>query len=275
MSENALIKKENLLYEGKGKRLYKISQDSLKAIESTLKDSNINDKDFILAYFKDDLTAFNAQKKSSESGKGALNCQISTQIFKLLESKGVKTHHIATLDSNIMLCSKVQIIPIEVVVRNIATGSLTKRLGIKEGLLIKDTPLGAPLVEFYYKDDSLGDPIITHSHALLMGLAGSKELEILKLYALKVNDILREYFDKAGLNLIDFKLEFGRALCAFQGDSNKSSHYKGEILLADEISPDSCRLWDKKTNKKMDKDIFRQNLGDVVSAYKEVLARIK
>lgn len=297
MSENDLIKKENLLYEGKGKRLYKVTQDSIKAIESKLQDSKndskniessandsnkaiesspkINPQDVVLAYFKDDLTAFNAQKKSSESGKGALNCQISTQIFNLLESKGVKTHHIATLDSNIMLCSKVEIIPIEVVVRNIATGSLTKRLGIKEGLVIKDTPLHSPLVEFYYKDDSLGDPIITHSHCLMMGIASSKELEILKLSALKVNEILREYFDKAGLNLIDFKLEFGRSLSAFSGDSSKNSHYKGEILLADEISPDSCRLWDKNTNKKMDKDIFRQNLGNVVSAYREVLERIK
>lgn len=234
----------NLLYEGKGKKLYKTT------LENTL-----------LAAFKDDLTAFNAQKKSSEEGKGSLNCQISTQIFTLLESKGIKTHFLQTLQDKYMLCKSLEIIPIEVVVRNIATGGLSKRLGIQESLDIKDTPLKAPLVEFYYKDDSLNDPIITDSHCLLMGLANTDEIAKLKELALQVNEILKEYFDKASLRLIDFKLEFGR-------DSNKN------ILLADEVSPDSCRLWDKTTNKKMDKDIFRQNLGNVTSAYKEVLSRL-
>ena len=235
---------ENLLYEGKGKKLYKTS------INNTL-----------LADFKDDLTAFNAQKKSSEAGKGSLNCQISTQIFMLLESNKVGTHFIQTLQDKYMLCKQLEIIPIEVVVRNIATGSLSKRLGIAESLDIKETPLKSPLVEFYYKDDSLNDPIITDSHCLLMGIANNNEIAKLKELALNVNTILQVYFDKASLRLIDFKLEFGR-------DS------QGNILLADEISPDSCRLWDKQTNKKMDKDIFRQNLGNVTNAYQEVLERL-
>lgn len=235
---------ENLLYEGKGKKLYKTS------INNTL-----------LADFKDDLTAFNAQKKSSEAGKGSLNCQISTQIFMLLESNKVGTHFIQTLQDKYMLCKQLEIIPIEVVVRNIATGSLSKRLGIAESLDIKETPLKSPLVEFYYKDDSLNDPIITDSHCLLMGIANNNEIAKLKELALSVNTILQVYFDKASLRLIDFKLEFGR-------DS------QGNILLADEISPDSCRLWDKQTNKKMDKDIFRQNLGNVTNAYQEVLERL-
>ncbi|RDU67169.1 phosphoribosylaminoimidazolesuccinocarboxamide synthase [Helicobacter didelphidarum] len=238
------MQSQNLLYEGKGKRLYKI-----------------DNTDTLLSVFKDDLTAFNAQKKSSEKGKGSLNCQISSQIFKILESKNIKTHFIQTLNDNTMLCKKVQIIPIEVVVRNIATGSLIKRLGIAESLIIKDTPLRQPLVEFYYKDDALGDPIITDSHCLMMNLITSEEIKILKTIALQVNEILQEYFDRAGLNLIDFKLEFGR-------DKDNT------IILADEISPDSCRLWDKVTHKKMDKDIFRQNLGSVTSAYKEVLERL-
>lgn len=242
LQENLVV--SNLLYEGKGKKLY---------------DTSI--KDALLAEFKDDLTAFNAQKKSSEIGKGSLNCQISTQIFMLLESNGINTHFIQTLQDKYMLCKKLDIIPIEVVVRNVATGSLSKRLGIAESLNIKETALGMPLVEFYYKDDSLGDPIITDSHCILMGLANHDEIARLKELALSINSILQDYFDKASLRLIDFKLEFGR-------DKN------GSIVLADEVSPDSCRLWDKQTNKKMDKDIFRQNLGNVTSAYQEVLSRL-
>lgn len=236
---------QNMIYEGKAKKLYKTP------------DNNV-----ILILFKDDLTAFNAQKKSKEYGKGRLNCQISTQIFVMLESHGIKTHFIETLDSTYMLCKKVDIVPIEVVVRNIATGSLSKRLGITESLVITDTPLGMPLVEFYYKDDSLNDPIITDSHCLLMNIANNDEIIILKETALQINKILQNYFDNAGLKLIDFKLEFGR-------DAD------GNIVLADEISPDNCRLWDKTTNQKMDKDIFRQNLGNVTQVYKEVLKRLQ
>lgn len=235
------MEKLSLLYEGKGKKLYETT-DNLK----------------VIAEFKDDLTAFNALKKGNEKGKGALNCQISSIIFNLLEENNIKTHFIAMLDSNSMLCKKVQIIPLEVVVRNVATGSLTKRLGISEG-----QKLDFPLVEFYYKNDALNDPIVNDEHCKIMGILDSDEsAKIIKNTARKVNTILLDFFNKANLRLIDFKIEFGR-------DEN------GEILLADEISPDSCRLWDKTSDKKMDKDIFRQSLGNVSEAYKEVLARMQ
>lgn len=235
------MEKGALLYEGKGKKLYATS-------------NNLE----IIAEFKDDLTAFNAQKKGSESGKGSLNCQISTIIFNLIAQQGIKTHFIKSLNDNTMLCKKVQIIPLEVVVRNIATGSLVKRLGLRDGEALK-----CPIVEFYYKNDALNDPLINDEHCKMMGIIDSdKSAEFIKSTARKINDILREFFDKANLRLVDFKVEFGR-------DEN------GEIILADEISPDSCRLWDKASNKKMDKDIFRQNLGTVSEAYKEVLARMQ
>lgn len=229
-----------MLYEGKGKKLFATS------------DGNV-----VIAEFKDDLTAFNAEKKGVESGKGALNCQISSLLFELLAKNGVESHYIKRLNDIDMLCKKVSIIPIEVVVRNIATGSLTKRLGISEGSV-----LPFALVEFYYKDDALGDPIINDEHCKILGLVKEQgELEMLKAEARKVNEILRDFFDKRGLKLVDFKLEFGR---------DKDS----KIILADEISPDSCRFWDKQTNQKLDKDRFRQNLGSVKVAYEEVLKRI-
>lgn len=235
------MEKLDLLYEGKGKKLY-ATNDDLK----------------IISEFKDDLTAFNAQKKGNEKGKGSLNCQISTIIFKLLEQNGIKTHFIESLDENSMLCKRVQIIPLEVVVRNVATGSLTKRLGITEG-----QKLDFPIVEFYYKNDALNDPLVNDEHCKIMGIIDSEtSAEFIKKTVRKVNEILVEFFAKANLRLIDFKVEFGR-------------DEKGAILLADEISPDSCRLWDKDSNKKMDKDIFRQSLGNVSDAYKEVLARMQ
>ncbi len=235
------MKKLELLYEGKGKKLYATDNDLQ-----------------IISEFKDDLTAFNAQKKGNEKGKGSLNCQISTIAFKLLEQNGIKTHFIESLDENSMLCKKVKIIPLEVVVRNVATGSLTKRLGIDEG-----RKLDFPIVEFYYKNDELNDPLVNDEHCKIMGIIDSYETaEFLKKTARKINSVLVEFFAKANLRLIDFKVEFGR-------DEN------GEILLADEISPDGCRLWDKNSNKKMDKDIFRQSLGSVSEAYKEVLSRIQ
>ncbi len=234
------MKKKELLYEGKAKKLYKC-----------------DDEDLLIAEFKDDLTAFNAQKKGSEEGKGALNCQISTKLFALLEKNGIKTHLVKTLDKNHQLVKKVDIILIEVVVRNTATGSLTKRLGIEDGLELPFT-----LVEFYYKEDALNDPILNDDHCLMMGLVDDKQkLQVLKEKALKINKILKEFFDKRELNLIDFKVEFGI-------DKN------GEILLSDEISPDSCRFWDKQTNEKLDKDRFRQGLGNVKVAYEEVLKRV-
>ena len=232
--------KLEMLYEGKGKKLFKTEDENL-----------------LISEFKDDLTAFNAEKKGSEQGKGALNCKISTEIFKLLERNGIKTHYVDTLDENLMLCKKVSIIPIEVVVRNVATGSLSKRLAIKEGEILPFT-----LVEFYYKDDSLGDPLINDEHALILKCVKNTEsLDILREIGRKVNDILRDFFDKKNLILVDFKLEFG-----VDKDEN--------ILLADEITPDSCRFWDKNTKEKLDKDRFRQDLGNVKMAYEEILKRI-
>ncbi|HRF55970.1 MAG TPA: phosphoribosylaminoimidazolesuccinocarboxamide synthase, partial [Campylobacterales bacterium] len=196
-------------------------------------------------------------KKGSEEGKGALNCKISKELFDILEKNGVKTHMLQVLSENEMAIKKVDIIPIEVVTRNIATGSLTKRLGIEDGKKLDFT-----LVEFYYKDDSLGDPIINDEHALLMSLVEDKEdLETLKILARKVNDILFPFFDERGLILVDFKLEFGKTS-------------EGEIILADEISPDSCRFWDKETLEKLDKDRFRQDLGSVRAGYEKVLEKI-
>lgn len=232
--------KNELIYEGKGKKLF-ATQDPEK----------------LIAFFKDDLTAFNAEKKGNESGKGKLNCLISEKLFNLLEENGVKTHMIKRLSDDEMEVKRVEIIPIEVVVRNIATGSLSKRLAIAEATVLPFT-----LVEFYYKDDALGDPLINDEHAMILGITqDQKVLDTLKEMGRKVNDILRPYFDNVGLNLVDFKLEFGK-------DAN------GEIILADEISPDSCRFWDKETNQKLDKDVFRQNLGNVKLAYEEVLNRL-
>lgn len=229
-----------LLYEGKGKKLFLT-----------------NDKNLLISEFKDDLTAFNAEKKGNEAGKGALNCKISTQLFKLLEGRGIKTHLVKTMDDTHQLIKKVSIIPIEVVVRNIATGSLTKRLNIADG-----TVLPFALVEFYYKDDALGDPIINDEHCILLNLVKSEsDLEELKRLGREINSIMKTFFNECGLKLVDFKVEFGV-------DS------EGNILLSDEISPDSCRFWDAKTNEKLDKDRFRQGLGNVKVAYEEVLNRI-
>lgn len=231
---------QKLIYEGKGKKLFET-----------------DDANLLIAEFKDDLTAFNAQKKGSEAGKGALNCKISKALFDLLEQNGIKTHMHSVIDDTHMVVQRVSIIPIEVVVRNIATGSLVKRLALPEGKEISPV-----LVEFYYKDDALGDPLINDEHALLLGAAATQnELETLKTLGRKVNEILRPFFDERGLMLVDFKLEFGK-------------NSKGEIILADEISPDSCRLWDKQTLEKLDKDRFRQDIGSVRAGYEKVLEKI-
>ena len=234
------MEKKELLYEGKAKRIF------------TTEDENL-----YIAEFKDDLTAFNGAKHDMEAGKGELNCKISTELFKYLQENGIKTHLVKTLDNNNQLIKKVSVILIEVVVRNIATGSLSKRLGIKDG-----TKLPFTIVEFYYKDDSLDDPIINDEHCMILNLVEKEEeLEILKTLGRKVNDILKPFFAKRKLNLIDFKLEFGKTA-------------DGEILLVDEISPDSCRFWDMDTNEKLDKDRFRQGLGGLKVAYEDVLNRI-
>jgi len=230
-----------LLYEGKAKRIYETDNPHE-----------------VICEFKDSLTAFNGEKADEESGKGALNCAITTLIFKALEKEGIPTHLIKQIDETKQLVKKVDIILIEVVVRNIVAGSLAKRLGLKEG-----TKLPFTIVEFYYKNDELNDPLINDDHAMVLGLVKTrKELELLREYGLKVNKFLSELFDKVGLTLVDFKIEFGR-------DEN------GKIILADEITPDSCRLWDKETGKKLDKDLFRFNLGNIKEAYTEVLNRLK
>lgn len=234
------MEKRDFIYEGKAKKLYKTDNDKVVIIE-----------------FKDDLTAFNAQKKSSEEGKGALNCAIASKIFTMLDNDGIKSHFIKQIDSNHMLAKKCEIVPIEVIVRNIATGSLSKRLGIENGNVLPFS-----LVEFCYKDDALGDPLINDEHALILGcVAHESELEELKRMAREINVILKAMFDKKGLILVDFKLEFGK-------DS------EGNIILADEITPDSCRLWDKETREKLDKDLFREGSGPIKAAYEEVLKRV-
>lgn len=232
--------KKELLYEGKGKKIFKTRDD-----------------DLFIAEFKDDLTAFNAEKKGKEEGKGKLNCKISTIIFELLKKNGIKTHLVKTISDNEQLIERCQIIPIEVLVRNIAAGSLSKRLGIKEG---ENLPFA--LVEFCLKDDKLGDPFINDEHCLLLNLVKDQnQIQTIKELARKINTILLDFFDQRNLKLVDFKIEFGLS-------KNQ------EIILADEISPDSCRLWDKNTNEKLDKDRFRQDLGNIKIAYEEILKRI-
>ncbi len=234
------MQKRELLYEGKAKRLFATDDENL-----------------LISEFKDDLTAFNGEKKSSEAGKGALNNKISTELFKLLEANAIQTHFVKMVDENHMLHTKVKVILIEVIVRNIATGSLTRNLGIKEGTVLPFT-----LVEFDYKNDALGDPKLNDQHALLLGLVDFQdELDKLRRMARQINDILKPYFAAKGLNLVDFKLEFGK-------DSS------GNIILIDEISPDNCRFWDMQSGEKMDKDRFRQGLGGLTVAYEQVLNRI-
>lgn len=234
------MEKRELIYEGKAKRLF------------TTDDANL-----LISEFKDDLTAFNGEKKSSEAGKGALNNKISTELFKLLAENGIPTHFVKMLDENHMLHKRTDVILIEVIVRNIATGSLSKNLGIKDGTVLPFT-----LVEFDYKNDALGDPKLNDQHALILGLVKYQdELDKLRRMAREINDILKPYFAEKGLNLVDFKLEFGK-------DSS------GNIILIDEISPDNCRFWDMQSGEKMDKDRFRQGLGGLKMAYEEVLNRI-
>ena len=234
------MEKRELLYEGKAKRLY--------ATE---------DKDVLLVEFKDSATAFNGEKKSEISGKGVLNNQITTLLFKKLKEENIPSHFIEKISEREQLVKKVAIIPLEVVIRNTAAGSFSKRLGVEEG-----TPLKKPLVEFYYKDDALGDPLLIEDHIEELAIASRDEVATLKEKALEVNRVLSAFFKELDVNLIDFKLEFGK-----EAD--------GSILLADEISPDNCRLWDAKTNEKMDKDVFRRNLGSLTDAYEKILAKLE
>nr|WP_205964107.1 phosphoribosylaminoimidazolesuccinocarboxamide synthase [Psychrobacillus sp. BL-248-WT-3] len=238
MGETIVIKGD-LLYEGKAKRLYVTENEEV-----------------LYVTYKDSATAFNGEKKAEINGKGILNNKITTILFEQLKKYGIESHFIEQLSENDQLVKKVEIIPLEVVVRNIAAGSLSKRLGLEEGTLLKH-----PIVEFYLKDDELGDPLLTNAHLDLLEIASSEEIDTLQTMALKVNQVLLPIFSDIGVTLVDFKLEFGKTA-------------DGSILLADEISPDTCRLWDKETNQKLDKDVFRRNLGSLTEVYEIILSRL-
>lgn len=229
---------KDFLYEGKAKIIYSYGDD-------------------IIVYYKDDATAFNGEKKGSISNKGILNNKITTHIYKMLNQKGIATHYIETLSDREQLCKKVSIIPLEVIVRNVVAGSMSKRYGLVEGL-----ELNSPVFELSYKNDELNDPLINDYHVLAMNLCTSEQLGMLYEISSKINIILKDMFKDIGIKLVDMKFEFG-----ISSD--------GEILLADEISPDTCRLWDAKTGNKLDKDRFRRDLGDVESGYIEILNRLE
>lgn len=233
------MEKGALLYEGKAKRIYETNDPELLWIE-----------------YKDSATAFDGKKKAEIEGKGRLNNLISSIIFTKLQERGIDSHFVRQLSETEQLVKKVEIIPLETVVRNYAAGSISKRLRIPEG-----EKLRRPIVEFYYKSDALGDPLLTEDHIEILDLASQEEVELLKTKALAVNKVLTELFAELGVKLIDFKLEFGR-------DS------QGNVLLADEISPDTCRLWDIETNEKLDKDVFRRDLGSLTEAYEAILQRL-
>jgi phosphoribosylaminoimidazole-succinocarboxamide synthase len=232
------MEKMKQIYEGKAKKLYETK-----------------DPDALIQEFKDDATAFDATKRGTIMNKGIVNNKLSEKIFLLLEKKGVPTHFMKRLNDRDMLVKRVKIVPIEVTIRNIVAGGMAKLLGLEEGIVLKE-----PVLEYHYKEDKLHDPLINDYHIRALGVATDKELASIAKYSFKINDELRKFFDSKGLILVDFKLEFGR--------------FKGKIILADEISPDTCRLWDKATKEKLDKDRFRRDLGNVEEAYQEVLRRV-
>ncbi len=227
------------LYEGKAKKVYSTSNP-----------------DFVIVSYKDDATALDGLKKGTIVGKGVINNKMSNHLCKLLEEKGVPTHFVEELSDRDTLVKKVEIVPLEVIVRNISAGSFAKRYGVEEGIVFD-----APTLEFSYKNDDLHDPLINYYHALALKLATAEELETIKNYAFKVNEILKEYFIERNVKLVDFKMEYGRLA-------------DGTIVLADEISPDTCRFWDKDTNEKLDKDRFRRDMGGVEDAYNEMMNRV-
>ena len=233
------MKKLGQLYEGKAKKVFET-----------------DDPDIVIVDYKDDATAFNGLKKGTIAGKGVINNKMSNMMFRLMEQHGIPTHYVEELSDRETAVKKVQIVPLEVIIRNTAAGSFSKRYGVPEG---KKLPVA--VLEFSYKNDDLGDPLINDYHALAMELATPEEIETIKKMAFKVNEVLTEYFKTLGIRLVDFKLEFGRLP-------------DGSIVLADEISPDTCRLWDLKTNEKLDKDRFRRDMGGVEDAYKEVFKRL-
>ena len=233
------MKKCEQLYEGKAKKVFATEDPNLCIVD-----------------YKDDATAFNGQKKGTIAGKGVVNIRMSNFMFQLLEKHGVKTHFVEELSDRETVVKKVEIVPLEVIIRNLSAGSFAKRFGVEEGI-----EFAQPTIEFSYKNDDLGDPLINDYHAMALGLATQEEIDTIKAMAFKVNEVMKEYFKQLDVILVDFKLEFGKTP-------------DGEILLADEISPDTCRFWDVHTHEKLDKDRFRRDLGGVEEAYAEMMKRI-
>lgn len=230
---------KEMLYEGKAKRVYATENPEV-----------------LLVDYKDDATAFNGLKKGQIAGKGAINNRVTNYMMKILEDNGVATHLVEEISDRQTLVKKVSIVPLEVIIRNISAGSFSKRCGVEEGIVFEE-----PTIEFSYKNDELGDPLINSYHAIALKLATKEEIETIKSMAFKVNEVMKDFFKKIGVDLVDFKLEFGRLS-------------DGTIVLADEISPDTCRFWDSETHEKLDKDRFRRDMGNVEDAYKEMMKRI-
>ncbi len=233
------MEKKEQLYEGKAKKVFATA-----------------DKDLVIVSYKDDATAFNGLKKGTIEGKGVINNKMSNFLMRILEKEGVKTHFVEELSDRETVVKKVKILPLEVIIRNISAGSFAKRYGVDEGIVFAE-----PTIEFSYKNDDLGDPLLNEYHALALGLATKAEIELVRSMAFKINEVLKEYFKKLNVTLVDFKIEFGKTS-------------DGEIVLADEISPDTCRFWDSTTGEKLDKDRFRRDLGGVEGAYQEMMRRL-
>jgi phosphoribosylaminoimidazolesuccinocarboxamide synthase len=238
--EELKMQKKDFIYEGKAKQVY-----------------STDDENLVIIHYKDDATAGNGVKKGTIKDKGIINNKITAKLFSVLEKNGIRTHFKEMLNERDQLCEKLEIVPLEVIVRNVITGSMAKRVGIADGTIPKTT-----IFEICYKNDEYGDPLINDYHAVAMGLATFDELKYIYETTSKINDLLKKVFDEEGITLVDFKIEFGK-------------NSKGEILLADEITPDTCRLWDKATGKKLDKDRFRQDLGGIEEAYIEILNRLE
>ncbi len=233
------MEKKEQLYEGKAKKVFATA-----------------DKNLVIVSYKDDATAFNGLKKGTIEGKGVINNKMSNFLMQILEKEGVKTHFVEELSDRETVVKKVSILPLEVIIRNISAGSFAKHYGVKEGIVFAE-----PTIEFSYKNDDLGDPLLNEYHALALGLATKDEIALVKSMAFKINEVLKEYFKKLNVTLVDFKIEFGKTA-------------DGEIVLADEISPDTCRFWDSTTGEKLDKDRFRRDLGGVEGAYQEMMRRL-
>lgn len=233
------MQKKEQLYEGKAKKVFAT-----------------DDANLVIVDYKDDATAFNGEKKGTIVGKGAINNVMSNHLFQILEQQGVPTHFVEQISERETIVKKVSIVPLEVIIRNISAGSFAKRFGVEEGIVFDE-----PTVEFSYKNDDLGDPLMNAYHAIALKLATREEIEQIKAMAFKVNEVMKQYFDSLNVILVDFKLEFGKTM-------------DGKIVLADEISPDTCRLWDKTTKEKLDKDRFRRDMGGVEEAYQEIMKRI-